>query len=125
MNARKLKLLLVDDQLTQLQYEQMLLGKELFDFVVARNGRDAVDMALAQQPDLILLDISMPEMDGLEATRRIRAQEETSQIPIIMVTTRGEERYMEDAFDLGCNEYVTKPVKKDELLAKIRSLTVS
>lgn len=122
-NARsnsKPTVLLVDDQQTSIVFTQMLLGREAFDFVVASNGREAVEKARAIRPDLILLDIMMPEMDGITAAQVIRADPDTAAIPIIIVTTRSEVEYVERAYLGGC-EYITKPVQKDELLAKIRS----
>lgn len=115
------KILLVDDSNTTLLMEKMILRAEACDLVVARNGREALDVASTERPDLILLDVVMPEMDGFEACRQLRRREETRSTPIIMVTTRGEEKHIELGRQSGCTDYVTKPVNGPQLLAKIRS----
>lgn len=120
MNATK-KILLVDDSMTTLFMEQMLLEGGSFDFITALDGKEAVDKAVAETPDLILLDVVMPRMNGFEACRTLRSNEATSAIPIIMVTTRGEEDQMESGFAAGCNDYVTKPINGTELVAKVKN----
>lgn len=120
---QRTKVLLVDDQQTQIMFEQMLLGSEEFEYVIARNGKEALEKARAERPDLILMDVMMPEMDGIEAVGRLRESEETAGIPIIMVTTRGEENYVERAYSNGCVDYITKPIQRGELLTKIHALT--
>jgi len=116
------KILLVDDSNTVLMMEKMILSQERYDLVVARNGAEGVKQALAEAPDLILMDVVMPEMNGFEAVRVLRATEATRTTPIIMVTTRGEAASVEAGFENGCNDYVTKPVNSSELLAKVRNL---
>ena len=120
MTATK-KILLVDDSATTLFMEKMLLDGGPFDLIMAKDGQEALDKALAEDPDLILLDVVMPVMDGFEACRALRAEEATSETPIIMVTTRGEESHMENGFAAGCNDYVTKPINGTELLTKVRN----
>ena len=123
MNRSGLSILLVDDSLLQQRYLQELLAGFGFDFLVAADGAAGVEAALRHRPDIILMDIEMPVLDGLEAAQQIRSGSETMDIPIIMVTSRGEADFMESAFVGGCNDYITKPVHQDELLAKIASLT--
>ena len=113
------KILLVDDSNTILMMETMILQGGRYDLVSAKDGEEGVEKALAERPDLILLDIVMPKMDGFEACKRLRAEEATKATPIIMVTTRGEGENVEKGFEVGCNDYVTKPINKVELLAKI------
>lgn len=120
MTATK-KILLVDDSATTLFMEKMLLDGGPFELLTARDGREAVDKALAELPDLILLDVVMPEMDGFEACRTLRGNDATAATPIIMVTTRGQENHMETGFAAGCNDYVTKPINGTELLTKVRN----
>ncbi|MEM7349664.1 MAG: response regulator [Acidobacteriota bacterium] len=115
------KILLVDDSATALMMETMILKAEPVELVTAKNGQQAVDLAARERPDLILLDVVMPVMDGFEACRRLRAIEGTSKTPIIMVTTRGEEQHVETGFECGCTDYVTKPINGLELLNKVRS----
>ncbi|MBN2385358.1 response regulator [bacterium] len=114
------KILLVDDSETVLMMEKMILKKERFSFIEAKNGQEAVDKAVTEKPNLILLDIMMPVMNGIEACKNIRANDVTREIPIIMVTTRGEEENVKLAFQNGCDDYVTKPINSTELLTKIR-----
>jgi len=116
------KILLVDDAATMLMMEQMFLSKEPYDLITAKDGQEAVEKAESECPDLILMDVVMPKMDGFEAVRKIRENEATKMIPIIMVTTRGEQDNMEKAYKNGCNGYVTKPINGPELLTKIRNL---
>jgi len=118
MNPKKI--LLVDDQNTVLMMERMMLRDCGFDIVTAKNGEEAVEKALAERPDLILLDVVMPKMNGFEACRALRAREETRSIPIIMCTTRGEATNVQEGFDAGCTDYVTKPFNATELMGKIR-----
>jgi CheY-like chemotaxis protein len=116
------KVLLVDDSNTVLMMEKMILAKGPFEIVVAHDGLEAVTRSRSDQPDVILLDVMMPNMDGLSACAAIRAQPETAGIPIIMVTTRGEEQNIETAFRNGCTDYVTKPINGLELLTKLQNI---
>ena len=116
------KVLLVDDSTTVLMMEKMILSKEPFEIIVARDGLEAIEKAKREQPDVILLDVMMPRLDGLSACAAIRADAATAHIPIIMVTTRGEESNIETAFRNGCNDYVTKPINGLELLTKLQSI---
>ncbi|HXK19891.1 MAG TPA: response regulator [Polyangiaceae bacterium] len=116
------KILLVDDSATVLMMERMILATERFEIVTANNGEEAQVRARAEQPDLILMDVVMPKMNGLQACKALREDPTTKHIPIIMVTTRGEAETMEQGYENGCNDYVTKPVNSAELLSKIRSI---
>lgn len=118
----KKKVLLVDDSNTVLMMEKMILAKGPFVIVTARDGVEAIAKSKSEMPDVILLDVMMPNLDGLAACAAIRAQPETKDIPIIMVTTRGEERSIETAFRNGCTDYVTKPINGLELLTKLQNL---
>ena len=119
MDKRK-RILLVDDSGTTLMMERMILKSEPYEVVVAKNGKQALDLALEQPPDLILLDVVMPVMDGFETCKQLRAHEGTSAIPIIMVTTKGQAEHVESGFASGCSDYVTKPIDGLELLTKVR-----
>jgi CheY-like chemotaxis protein len=118
MNRKKI--LLVDDSATTLMMEQMVLRAQPYHIVTAKNGREAIERAAAEKPDLILLDVVMPEMNGFEACRHIRQHPATRATPIIMVTTRGEEQSVETGFESGCSDYITKPINGAELLTKVR-----
>ena len=115
------KVLLVDDSNTVLMMERMILAKSAFDIVVARDGDEAIARAKSEKPDVILLDVVMPRLDGLMACAQIHGDPETAHIPIIMVTTRGEERNVETAFRNGATDYVTKPINGLELLTKLHN----
>jgi PleD family two-component response regulator len=117
---KRKKILIVDDAETVLLMERMILNRE-YDIVTARDGREAVAKASAERPDLILMDIVMPVMDGFDACSKVREQQNTSEIPVILVTTRGEPANVERGYRSGCTDYVTKPVDSVELLAKIRN----
>ena len=116
------KILLVDDSSTILMMEKFILRNDPYILVTASNGEEAVQKALSEKPDLILLDVVMPRMSGFEACRLIRDNEASKNVPIIMVTTRGEAANVETGWVVGCTDYVTKPINAVELLAKVRSL---
>jgi DNA-binding response OmpR family regulator len=114
------KILLVDDSATVLLFEKMVLAKEPYDLVVAKDGQEGLEKALEVRPHLILMDVMMPRMDGVEACRRIRAQGEIARTPVILVTTRGEPESVASGKAAGCSDYLTKPINSGELLTKIR-----
>ena len=115
------KILLVDDSTTVLVMERMILAKYQYDVVEARDGQEGVEKAHAERPDLILMDVVMPRLNGFEAVERLRREEATRSIPVIMVTTRGELESVETGYAAGCTDYVTKPINGLELLTKVRS----
>ena len=117
----KKKILLVDDSHTVLLMERMILSKFPFELITASNGEEAIEKACAEIPDLILMDVVMPRMSGFEAVAAIRRREATRSTPVIMVTTRGEAANVEKGFEVGCSEYVTKPINSLELVTKVRS----
>lgn len=120
---RNKKVLLVDDSTTALLMEQMILKNRAdFELIVARDGQEAVEKTLAELPDLIVMDVVMPRMTGIEACKQIRSQDHTRHIPIILVTTRGEPENVEIGYASGCNDYVTKPINGAELITKIVDL---
>ncbi len=115
------KILLVDDSAVALMAGKMILRRSgKYDLIEAKDGEEAV--AVAEQPDLIVMDVVMPKMNGFEACRALRDEETTKEIPIIMMTTRGEAENVETGYASGCNEYVTKPVNAMELMQKVESL---
>ena len=118
----KKKVLLVDDSNTVILMERMILAKGQYEIVVARDGVEGVAKAKSEKPDIILLDVMMPNLDGLSACAAIRSDESTAGIPIVMVTTRGEEHNIETAFRNGANDYVTKPINGLELLTKLQHI---
>src|SRR5258706_10552567 len=117
------RVLLVDDSNTALLMQQMLLkNRSDFEVVTAHDGQEAVEKTVELLPDLILMDVVMPRMTGIEACRQIRLQDATRHIPIILVTTRGEPENVEQGYASGCNDYVTKPINGAELISKIEDL---
>jgi CheY-like chemotaxis protein len=116
------KILLVDDSKTALMMERAILEKRTsYKCVTASDGLDAVSKATDERPDLVLMDVVMPRMNGFEACKKMRELPATREIPIVLVTTRGEEAYMEAGFTSGCNDYLTKPVNGDELIKLLQS----
>lgn len=115
------KILLVDDSPTVLLMERLLLQDGPYELVIATSGAEALSRALTERPELILMDVVMPGMDGFEVCRLLRAQEATRTTPIILVTTRGGLEYIEKGYESGCSDYVTKPFDGNELRAKIQS----
>jgi two-component system alkaline phosphatase synthesis response regulator PhoP len=114
----KAKILVVDDSSTVLIMEELLLRRK-YEVVKATGGMQALRLAAEQRPDLILLDIVMPDIDGLETCRLLRGMEATKATPIIMVTTRGEQKTMATAYANGATDYVTKPIDHKDLLDKV------
>lgn len=115
------KILVVDDSSTVTLMQRMVLTRHAYDVVTATDGEEAIGVAVREHPDLILMDVVMPKMNGFDACKRIRKEDSIQDVPIIMVTTRGEETNVERGFESGCNEYVTKPINPTELLTKVRA----
>jgi DNA-binding response OmpR family regulator len=113
------RILVVDDEPRYLRLVEANLITEGFQVIKATNGQEAVDKVAEQQPDLVLLDIMMPILDGFGACERIR---EFSSVPIIMVTARGEENARVRGLDLGADDYIVKPFSATELLARVRAV---
>ena len=116
------RILLADDSVTALTMHRMILAGAGYEMLTAQDGQEAIELATAEQPDLILMDVVMPRKTGFEATRILRKQETTKSIPVIMVTTRAEPKILEICFQCGCNDYINKPVDGAVLLAKVRSI---
>ena len=115
-------ILLADDSQTTLTMHRMILAGAGYELLTARDGQEAVEVAMARRPDLILMDVVMPRKTGFEAVRTLRSLEMTKTIPVIMVTTRAEPRVIEICFQCGCSDYVNKPVDGAVLLAKVRGV---
>jgi DNA-binding response OmpR family regulator len=116
------KILLVEDNEMNRDMLSRRLAKRGFDVVVAHDGSSGAAAAATERPDLILMDISLPDMDGCEVTRLVRAQSATASIPIIALTAHAMETDRIRALDAGCQDYDTKPVDLARLLAKIDAL---
>src|SRR5215211_3907785 len=99
-----------------------LLEMSGYRVVEAVNGQEAVERAVAERPDLILMDLSLPYLDGLAATRRIRQQDGLGKVPIVAVSAHDTADFHADALAAGCNEYVTKPIDFDQLESLLKKL---
>lgn len=117
-----MKILYVEDNDDNIYMLERRLTRNGFTVVIARDGEQGVAMALAEQPDLILMDVSLPVLDGLEATRRIKAARGTRHIPVIALTANAMTGDREKALAAGCEDFEAKPVDLSRLLAKIQAL---
>jgi CheY-like chemotaxis protein len=114
-------ILLVDDSATSRMKTRMLFGDEKnYEFISACDGKEGVEMALARQPDLILMDVEMPRMSGIEACQALRKNAATKRIPIILLTMRAEESIVKLGLASGCTEYMLKPVNEQELAVTLK-----
>jgi CheY-like chemotaxis protein len=116
------KILYVEDNEDNVYMLARRLKRHGFDVVVAADGERGVAMAQSEQPDLILMDLNMPVLDGWEATRRLKGAPETAEIPVIALSAHAMTGDRERALDAGCDDYDTKPVRIDSLMTKIRAL---
>lgn len=115
------KLLFVEDNLDIRRLLVKRLKRRGFEIIEADNGEEGILKARSERPDLILMDMAMPVMDGLEATSRIRQEEGIGSIPIIALTAFSDDGKREAAMEAGCVDYVTKPIQFQGLLAKIQT----
>lgn len=122
MKDAKAKILLVDDEPDILEIVGYNLRNEGYQVYTAENGEEAVKKAKKKKPDLIILDVMMPVMDGIEACERIRKLPELDGAIITFLTARGEDYSMIAGFDAGADDYITKPIKPRVLVSKVKSL---
>jgi len=119
MRAQHPRILIVDDEAVIIKFVRANLEAEGWQTLTAMDGAEALQTIERELPDLVILDIMMPNIDGLEVLRRLR---EWSQIPVIMLSVRGEEGYKVKCLNLGADDYVTKPFGADELIARVRAV---
>jgi twitching motility two-component system response regulator PilH len=119
------KILVVDDSPTDRQFMLETLAKKGYQVVTAENGEDAIVKAKAELPDLILMDVVMPGLNGYQATRSITRDEATKHIPVIMCTSKGADTDKIWGMRQGANDYLVKPVDAAQLLAKIQQLSAA
>jgi chemosensory pili system protein ChpA (sensor histidine kinase/response regulator) len=117
--------LIVDDSLTVRKITSRLLKREGFAVATAKDGIDALQSIGEQVPDVILLDIEMPRMDGFEFTKTLKGDKRNAHIPIIMITSRTAEKHRNRAQELGVDVYLGKPYQEEELLRNIRDMLVA
>jgi two-component system alkaline phosphatase synthesis response regulator PhoP len=122
MKDAKAKILLVDDEPDILEIVSYNLKNEGYQVYTAENGEEAIKKAKKKKPDLIILDVMMPVMDGIEACERMRKMSELDGTVITFFTARGEDYSMIAGFDAGADDYITKPVKPRVLVSKVKSL---
>jgi two-component system alkaline phosphatase synthesis response regulator PhoP len=118
----KQKILAVDDEEDILELLRFNLTKEGFAVVCAASGEEALKSALSHRPDLILLDLLLPGMDGLEVAKRLKSDPSTREIPVIMVTAKGEEADIVTGLEVGAEDYITKPFSRKVLIARVRAV---
>lgn len=122
MSPEKIKILLVDDEPDILEFMVYNLKREGYQTFTAKNGQEAVDIAKNEHPNLIILDIMMPVMDGIEACRIIRAEPELNHTLIAFLTARNEDYSQIAGFDVGADDYINKPIKPRVLISRIKAL---
>jgi two-component system cell cycle response regulator DivK len=116
------KVLLIEDNEMNRDMLSRRLMRRGFEVVFAVNGKQGVDLARSEKPDIILMDMSLPIMDGWEATRCVKADEATRSVPVIGLTAHAMSGDREKAIEAGCDDYDTKPVELDRLIGKIERL---
>jgi two-component system KDP operon response regulator KdpE len=118
-SARKYRILVVDDERRMVGFIRLNLEQDGFEVIEAHNGNEALERLRDSLPDLILLDVMMPDLDGFEVLRTIR---EISQVPVIMLTAKGEEDDKVKGLELGADDYVTKPFSPRELVSRVKAV---
>ncbi|MDH5180424.1 MAG: response regulator [Gammaproteobacteria bacterium] len=116
------RVLIVDDSPTEVYVLQNILENNGFDVLSADNAEEGIKMAKAQKPDLILMDVVMPGMNGFQATRALTKDPETASIPIIIVTTKDQETDRVWGLRQGAKDYIAKPVTEEDLVSKVRAI---
>jgi len=122
MENEKFRILLADDEPDVLEFLSYNLIKEGYQMLKACNGREALEVAIKEQPHLIILDVMMPEMDGIETCRELRMIPEFKNTIVIFLTARGEDYSQIAGFDAGADDYVTKPIKPRILASRVKAL---
>lgn len=117
--GRRKKVLLVDDSETALMLGRIVLQKRPYDVVTARDGSEAIRLAIEERPDLIIMDVVMPGLDGFQALRRIRSIEHTKNVPVFLLMSRRDPDSAAHGFACGCTEFLRKPLDGIELLVKL------
>lgn len=122
MNKSNIKILLVDDEPDILEIIGYNLSTEGYQVIKAENGSDAIKLAIKERPQLIIMDLMMPEMDGIEACAEIRKFPELNHTVIAFLTARGEDYSQMAGFDAGADDYITKPIRPKVLVSKVKAL---
>lgn len=122
MSKKRAFILLVDDDELNLDLLSRKLQRNGYDTITATDGKEAISLAESTKPDLILMDMSLPELDGWEATRQLKADNSTKNIPVISLTANAMPEDRAKALAAGCDEYETKPIVFENLFAKMEIL---
>lgn len=119
INPSEYKILIVDDVMSNVLLLKVLLTNEKFQIATASNGRQAIDQVEKEKPDLVLLDVMMPDMSGFEVSQQLKANPETSEIPIIFLTALNSTADIVKGFQVGGNDFISKPFNKEELIIRV------
>ena len=119
---KKGKILVVDDEVYIVHILDFSLGMEGYEVVTALDGEEALAKAVEHKPDLVVLDIMMPKMDGYETCKRLKAQDVTKTIPVILLSAKGRNVDQKLGFEVGAEEYITKPFSPRKLVERINSI---
>ena len=118
------KILVVDDEVNITQILEFSIGAEGYEVITAANGEEAIDKARREQPDLIILDIMMPKIDGYEACRILKANPLTKGIPVVLLTAKGRDIDKRLGYEVGATDYIIKPFSPNKLVDRIHQLLV-
>ena len=116
------KVLVVDDEVYILHILDFILGAESYDVVTATNGEQALQKVRDEKPDLVILDIMMPKLDGYETCRMIKNDNATKHIPVILLTAKGREIDQKLGREVGANDYITKPFSPNKLIERVQAI---
>jgi two-component system alkaline phosphatase synthesis response regulator PhoP len=116
------KILVVDDEVNITQILEFSIGAEGYEVISAQNGEEAIDKARREQPDLIILDIMMPIIDGYEACRILKANPLTKNIPVVLLTAKGRDIDRRLGYEVGATDYIIKPFSPNKLIDRIHEL---
>ena len=119
INPSEYKILIVDDVMSNVLLLKVLLTNEKFNIVTASNGNQALDQVKKENPDLILLDVMMPDMSGFEVSQKLKADPEAAHIPIIFLTALNSTADIVKGFQVGGNDFISKPFNKEELIIRV------
>ena len=122
---KKGKVLVVDDEVNITQILEFSIGSEGYEVLTASNGEEAIDKARREQPDLIILDIMMPKIDGYEACRILKANPITKNIPVVLLTAKGRDIDKRLGYEVGASDYIIKPFSPNKLIERIHELLVT
>jgi DNA-binding response OmpR family regulator len=121
-NRNRPVVLAADDDEDILELVAFRLERSGYTVLRARDGQEALDLALEARPDLAVLDVMMPKLDGFELTRRLRAEEATRRMPIILLTARAQDTDVDQGFDAGADDYIRKPFSPQELRTRVQAI---